>query len=980
MTLHRTSPTALCVLISLSMAWPAAGQLETLETDDLQMVYIAPIHSYLVPHAARCFQNSIAFQKRVFEFAPSERATVILSDFSDYGNAGAGAVPRNGVAVSIAPPSFVYETYPSNERLNTLMNHELVHVANFDKSGRRDRFFRALFRGKVRGSAEQPGTILWSYLTAPRTTAPRWFHEGSATFMETWMAGGIGRAQGSFDEMVFRSMVRDGTRFYDPLGLVAEGTQVDFQTEMGSYLYGTRFMSWLAYEWSPERLVDWVGRADGSKGYHAAAFRQIYGVDLDEAWNRWEAFEREFQSANLDSLRVYPITPLRDISRRPLGSISRAYLDAERGRIYAGLNYPGIVAHIAAIDVRDGHVEELVEVDGPMMYSVTSLAYDPDRRILYYTADNGALRDIVRLDPVTREQETLLSDVRIGDLAFDRSDRSLWGVRHNDGYAMLVRVPYPYDHWEEIRTYDYGTLAYDVDVSADGQKISLLLVRASGRGSVRVFDRSDLLLGGDDPVRDFDFGSTLPMNFVFGPGDSTLVGSSYLSGVSNVFRYNLRRDRWDALSNTETGLFRPIPVAEDSLVAFRYSGQGFVPAWMPGAAVEDVNSIEFLGAAVARRHPSVLDWRVGSPREVPLDSLVTRRGPYRALRSVELESVYPILEGYKFYTSYGLRMDLSDPISMHRFNVSGSYTPVGENLDDDERVHGELRYQRYDWRLSARYNDADFYDLFGPTKRSRKGYSVGAGYNKTLLYDMPRELSLAASVAYYGDLERLPDYQNVSASYSELLNGSVRLNFKNLRFSLGAVDYEKGVTSFVELSDNHVNGRSFIGLLGSLQLGIPLFYHSSLWLRGYGAVAPPDRDEPFSNFFLGGFGNNWVDRLDSKRYRDWYAFPGFELNELGGTNFLKGLVDWNLPPLRFSRLGKPSFFASWIRASLFSGVAVTNLDAPDLRLEAANLGAQLDIRFTFLSHQNLTASVGYAVGVVETRDPTDEFMLSLRIH
>jgi hypothetical protein len=32
------------------------------------------------------------------------------------------------------------------------------------------------------------------------------------------MAGGIGRAQSGYDEMVFRSMVRDGARFYDPLG------------------------------------------------------------------------------------------------------------------------------------------------------------------------------------------------------------------------------------------------------------------------------------------------------------------------------------------------------------------------------------------------------------------------------------------------------------------------------------------------------------------------------------------------------------------------------------------------------------------------------------------------------------------------------------------------------------------------------------------------------------------------------------------
>ena len=60
------------------------------------------------------------------------------------------------------------------------------------------------------------------------------------------MAGGLGRAQSGYDEMVFRSMVSDGAPFYDPLGLVSEGTKIDFQLQINSYLYGTRFMTWLA--------------------------------------------------------------------------------------------------------------------------------------------------------------------------------------------------------------------------------------------------------------------------------------------------------------------------------------------------------------------------------------------------------------------------------------------------------------------------------------------------------------------------------------------------------------------------------------------------------------------------------------------------------------------------------------------------------------------------------------------------------------
>ena len=99
----------------------------------------------------------------------------------------------------------------------------------------------------------------------PRFTAPRWYIEGAAVFMETWMGGGLGRAQGGYDEMVFRAMVRDGAHFYDPLGLVSRGIRVDFQIGANAYLYGTRFFTWLAYRYTPEKVVDWLRRDAGSE-------------------------------------------------------------------------------------------------------------------------------------------------------------------------------------------------------------------------------------------------------------------------------------------------------------------------------------------------------------------------------------------------------------------------------------------------------------------------------------------------------------------------------------------------------------------------------------------------------------------------------------------------------------------------------------------------------------------------------------------
>ena len=159
--------------------------------------------------------------------------------------------------------------------------------------------------------------MIYSYLCSPRRYAPRWYHEGLAVYMETWMAGGIGRALGGYDEMEFRAKVRDNGYFYDLVGLESEGTTSDFQIGQNSYLYGTRFMSYLALHYGPEQVVKWMNRDEGSKAYYASAFRQTFDASIDDVWREWIAWEREWQAANLERIREYPVTPQRELHTVP---------------------------------------------------------------------------------------------------------------------------------------------------------------------------------------------------------------------------------------------------------------------------------------------------------------------------------------------------------------------------------------------------------------------------------------------------------------------------------------------------------------------------------------------------------------------------------------------------------------------------------------------------------------------------------------
>jgi hypothetical protein len=968
-----------CLTFVLVASSGSATKLNLLESDDLKITYPGPAFSYLVRHVAACSENALRFHEDLYDYTPSEDITIFLEDFQDFGHGGANTVPDNIVNFGVAPFSYVYETVPGIDRMFWMANHEMAHVVTMDQAADRDELYRKLFRGKVEPIEDNPLSIVYNYLTTPRWNAPRWYHEGIAVFLETWMSGGLGRAQGGYDEMVFRSMVQDGSHFYDVVGLESEGTTVDFQVGVNSYLYGTRFMSYLAYRYGPEKLIDWTARQPGSKPHFAAQFRKVYGATLAEEWSRWIEWEHEWQQMNLEAVRKNPVTPFEPITAQTLGSVSRTFLDPDAGKLYLAYRYPGQMARIATLDLEDGSVAPIATIKGPALFYVTSLAYDPVGRTLFFTSDNNGWRDLNALDLETGATRLLQKDLRTGDLAFNPADRSLWGVRHIYGISTLIRIPHPYQKWEQIHSWPYGQDIYDIDISPDGSTLAGAVTEVSGRQRLIKISIPALLTGEGEEETLFDFQNSSPANFAFSPDGRSLYGTSYYSGVSNVYRYDLEASDIFILTNAETGFFRPAPVDDERLLVFRYSGEGLVPGFIPNEVRDRVGAVRFLGNAIAREHPIVQEWHAGSPADIdPGDLPQAKEAGYSTVGSMKLQSIYPIIEGYKDSGAAGLRFNFADGLNVSNLALTLSYSP-DDDLEDSERLHAALDFNHWNWQLIARYNGGDFYDLFGPTKRSRKGYSLGLAYDKTLLYDEPRTWRLKPAISFHGDLETLPDFQNIEAPADKLLSGSVQLEYEYLRHSLGAVDHEAGVRWELIASGNYADSELQPLLFSNLDYGwlLPLD-HSSIWLRSSVGQSFGDADNAFGQFFFGGFGNNWVDRLGIKRYREYYSFPGIDLNEVGGENYGKLMLEWTLPPIRFRQAGVPSLYLNWARLALFSSALKTNLDDSSISRELTNIGLQVDLRTVMFSNLSTTLSFGYAVAK-EGSETSDEFMVSLKI-
>jgi len=958
-------------------AQAAEYYLSKLETNDLRLLYYDPLQTYLTPYVGQSFENSFAFQRKTFGWTPWDKTTVLLHDLADNGGATANTTPYNVLTVDIAPSATTFETFLHGERFFTLMNHELVHIATLDGWNDRDAFWRNLFHGKPQPIIEHPETVLYSYLAQPRTLTPRWYREGSAVFLETWMGGGLGRAQGAYDEMVFRAMVRDNARFYDPLGLESEGIFVNFQALANDYLYGTRFDSYLALTYGPEKLIAWLKRDNDSEAYYTDQFEHIYGKPLDAAWADWVRWEHDWQSKNLALVDKFPLTHVTPLTEHPLGSVSRSFYDPKSDSLIAGFRAIGQIANIAVVSLKDGRVRKLTDFQGAALFRVTSLTYDPDAGKVYYTDDNTAYRNLLEVDVATGARKLLLEHARIGDMAFNRVDKSIWGIRHVNGLDSLVRVRAAHDAWNLVMEFPYGRALFDLDISPDGRLLSASVSEINGDSRIDVYRIEDLLAGKVAAIATLSLGQSIPEGGAFSTDGKYLYATGYYTGVSNVYRLNIATNSFEAVSNIDTGFFRPIPLPDGKLIVYQYTGEGFLPVKIDPQPLNDLGTVRFLGTEISEQHPIVKSWAVGSPARVPLDSMITDRGFYKPRDELRLDGSYPVVEGYRGHVALGWHVRLEDPLQYNVLSANVAYSPAGD-LDTGQQFHGDVYFRTLEWHFTYWHNNADFYDLFGPTDHSRKGDALLVGYRKILTYDPPRQFDFTTDAEIYTGLDTLPGAQNI-ASPPSIATLKFGLNYTNIDQSLGAVDFEAGYRGTGQLLASYAKNE-FIGQLrGGFDFGFALpWNHASLWLYNAAGVSLGDRANALDYYYLGAFGNNFVDDGEVKRYRNYDSFPGFKINQVSASNFVKSVLEFNLPPIRFDDVGTSAFYLSSMRPAIFAGVLAADPGRSSSRT-LFDVGFQLDWNFAVAVRLPMTLSIGDAIGIEHGSVQRNEIMVSLKI-
>ena len=289
----------------------------------------------------------------------------------------------------------------------------------------------------------------------------------------------------------------------------------------------------------------------------------------------------------------------------------------------------------------------------------------------------------------------------------------------------------------------------------------------SGKQDVRVLSRRRAARGRRRRRwRSSTSAPSVPNNFVFSPDGRYLYGSSYYTGVSNIFRYDLaseeargghqRRDRLLPADSARRRRADRLPLHRARASCRRGS--------RPRRSRTSARS-RSSASGWSRSTRCVKTWSVGSPATDPVRRRCRRRpATYRLAGGLRRESLYPIVQGYKDTAPSACALNFSDPLQLNRAEPHRGVLArhVDLPVERARAPRGGVRALRLARRRPA-WNRADFYDLFGPTKTGRKGYHVPRRPHRHAASSTSRGgWTSTSSGSVAGNLDRLPEYQNVA--------------------------------------------------------------------------------------------------------------------------------------------------------------------------------------------------------------------------
>ncbi|MDO8519204.1 MAG: hypothetical protein Q7T11_03460 [Deltaproteobacteria bacterium] len=892
-----------------------------------------------------------------YKWVPGGRTHVVLVDTSDRANGLATVLPANYILLYVTPPDADSTLDNYRDYLEMLFAHEYTHIIHMDQHHK---------------WADPPHWVLGK-IVAPNGLTPGWMREGMASFEES--STGEGRGNFSTTEMVIRASIleNDFPHIDEAAGLGTRWPAADLQ-----YLFGVKFWKWLADRYGEETVQKYMEKYSSGLWLFSLnnKAKQVYGKSFYKLWKEWQQDLTEKYGFVRDTLTQKGLTPFTPLVTDK-GYLSYATPIPE-GFGYGYLkedmdNGPKIVLN------QDGKASKISAA------ASGQISFSRDGKYLAYSALSGAEKyrgyaDVYIYDRAKKTsrrvfEKDIKKSLRASDpdfAPFEGKSRWLVMVRTDDGTDNL------YVHDLETKKGYFLTDAPSYTqfsnprFSPNGETLAVSRKDSGGNRDIVLYSRKGHEVGKitDDEARD--------NHPVWSPTGASIYFDSDKTGISNIYRTDLKTKRSVQVTNVLTGAFQPqITPDGKALWVTYYTSKGPVLKQVPLEA----------RPVVAEESGAMVKEKTTEKKEPPPSAY------QKSLSEKKPESDSSLLPGSKKYNPFPLvlvpRYIMPSFLTLddaYLFGLStGSYDPLYRhfwslfaNYRTDSRFLGggaTYSYLRYNPSLYAgvvRYslNWGDIFGIGSDFFEQRLQGFVGTSYLKG---------TQAVSLGYFYE-----DRDNFSAipaggslasldRYAGLRTDYVFARFKRFPDSISQEDGPFVKIGFditdSMLGSSEVNEQQVVTADARYYFEMPWGEHHVLGFRAAGGTVWGDQ-ETFQTFRFGGpFGEGMMAGYSSRLF----PFRGLPGVTFSGDRVMLFTSEYRLPLAHIDRgIGTWPVFLRKIHMSFFSDFGDiwrrNGKDGRDFFEDFfLSVGSELKGDLTLGYGLPITGRIGYAI-IVKNRD------------
>ncbi len=473
-----------------------------------------------------------------FNWTPSSRTQVILTDRFDFSNGVASPLPRNRMQLIVKAPDSFSSLGDYDNWLETLITHEYTHILHLDKSSGVPHALRNVF-----------GRFLFLF---PNLMQPPWLIEGLATHEETDNEHGIGRGQNSYYRMLMRMEVENGIK---PLSQVNQPL-VSWPMNTSRYLYGVYFHSFIVSRYGEEKIQALIENYSDNIIPLAinSNSKEVLGKTMDELWEEFKDYLNKEFSPEIQNIKKSGVTKGKQLTHS--GYFNTSPKTTPNGDVFFIQRDMQSEPRLMVLRKGGSKPRELSETRG-RYFDV-----HPQAGIVITELDasnnTNIFSDLYRINTKNGRKTKITHGSRYLYASWSPDGKNIIAVHYELGEHALHLLDSNGKLLKKLWQGKNKSVLGPPDWSPHSNKLVFSVWRPETQWNLEIFDLKR------SQWKQLTHSKNIETTPNFSANGEEIIFSADYGGVFNLHRFNLANGNITRLSNVIGGAFSPTPASSDN--------------------------------------------------------------------------------------------------------------------------------------------------------------------------------------------------------------------------------------------------------------------------------------------------------------------------------------------------------------------------------------------------------------------------------